>query len=75
MMERGQTLTEIVFKLALKRAEKILARSQLKKCLECGTEFIVLHGNQRYCSARCRRRRQMREYLRRKRKRERVETS
>jgi gluconate kinase len=75
MMERGQTLTEIVFKLALKRAERILARNQLRKCVECGTEFVVLHGNQRYCSARCRRRRQMREYLRRKRKRERVETS
>jgi len=75
MMERGQALTEIIFKLALKRAERILSRSQIKKCVECGADFIVLHGNQKYCSARCRRRRQMREYLRRKRKRERVETS
>jgi hypothetical protein len=74
MMERGQTLTEIVLKLALKHAERILARNQLRKCIECGTEFIVLHGNQKYCSARCRRRRQMREYLRRRRERERAET-
>jgi hypothetical protein len=45
----------------------ILARKEVRKCVECGAEFIVLYRHQAYCSARCRRRRGMREYYRRKR--------
>jgi hypothetical protein len=55
------------------RAIAILSRKQLKQCTECGEEFIALHGRQKYCSRRCRQRRAMREYFRRKRERERVD--
>jgi len=55
------------------RAIAILSNKQMKQCAECGEMFIALHGRQKYCSSRCRRRRSMREYFRRKRERERVE--
>ena len=55
------------------RAIAILSRKQVKQCAECGEEFIALHGRQKYCSRRCKQRRAMREYFRRKRERERVE--
>jgi hypothetical protein len=45
----------------------LLARKQVKRCAECGEEFVALYRHQVYCSARCRRRRGMREYYRRKR--------
>jgi hypothetical protein len=53
------------------RALAILSRKQVRQCVECGEEFIALHGRQKYCSRRCCQRRAMREYFRRKRGRER----
>jgi hypothetical protein len=55
--------------LAMALAMAILARKEVRKCVECGAEFIALCRHQLYCSARCRRRRAMREYYRRKRER------
>ena len=57
------------------RALELLAGKEMRQCAECGEEFIALHGRQKYCSRRCRRRRAMREYFRRRRERECVEAS
>jgi hypothetical protein len=55
---------------ALALAMALLARKEVRRCVECGEEFIALCRHQVYCSARCRRRRAMREYYRRKREAE-----
>jgi hypothetical protein len=74
-MKREHNEQEVQEVQALLEAAAKIMNKQVSQCAECESFFIVLHAQQRYCSSRCRRRRAMREYFRRRRERERVEMS